>query len=65
MAQVTAKGKVRAVGADESGYVAGGRNIWCLLLNLTMAQLSLTHEPWRTLTHVLQISLFCVFPMTI
>lgn len=42
MAQVTEKGKVRAVGADVSGYVAGGRKVWCLLPNLTIAQLSLT-----------------------
>lgn len=41
MAQVTGRGKVRAVGADVSGYVAGGRKVWCLLLNLTTAQLSL------------------------
>lgn len=30
MAQVTGRGKVRAVGADVSGYVAGRRKIWCL-----------------------------------
>lgn len=44
MAQVTGKAKVRAVGADESGDVAGGRKVWCLLLHLTIAQLSLTPQ---------------------
>lgn len=66
MAQVTGKGKVRAVGADVSVHVAGRKMFWCLLLHLTIAQLSPhLHEPWRMLIHILQISLFCDFPMTI
>lgn len=44
MAQVTGKAKVRAVGADVSGDVAGGRKAWCLLLHLTIEQLSLTPQ---------------------
>lgn len=43
-AQVPGKGKVRAMGVDVSGYVAGGRKVWCLLLNLIIAQLSLTPQ---------------------
>lgn len=40
--------------------------VWYLLLHLTIAQLSLhPYEPWRMLIHILQISLICVFSMTV